>query len=173
MTIYLAEAVKLKSIIRKRLMELIEERERVAFSTIEKGQPLPEQVRSLEQVEQEIERVRKDARTLDRLVYRANIDTTLTFENETLPIVEAIEYAIQLRAAAEEAKTFAAADPESLVYGYGDQLPIYRVARFDPETYRKRALLLERRAHVLSNAINATNYQVTVPFDDRFYLGDA
>ena len=70
-TITLAEAVKLKSILTKRIHELEVEMRRVAFTTVEKGNSPEKGPRTLQDVETEMDEVRLDSRTLDRLMYRA------------------------------------------------------------------------------------------------------
>ena len=49
--ISLAEAVKLKSVLSKRIHELEEEMNQIGFVEIEKGDTLPKQTRTLVQVE--------------------------------------------------------------------------------------------------------------------------
>ena len=77
--ISLAEAVKLKSVLTKRIHELEEEVRRVAFTTIEKGTSPELGPRTLSIVETELETVRLYARVLDLLMYRANIDHTIEY----------------------------------------------------------------------------------------------
>lgn len=169
-SISLAEAVKLKSVLNKRIQELEHEMRRVAFTTIEKGEEPKIGPRTLENVTAELDQVRLDNRTLDKLMYRANIDHTIEFQDETLAIVEAIELATQLRAKAQLYKEFAAAEQEEIQYGYADTTTVYRVALFDPEEYRLKAIEIEKQAHKLSNLINAKNYSITLPFDDENYF---
>ncbi|PSL41510.1 hypothetical protein B0H99_102194 [Planomicrobium soli] len=166
----LAEAVKLKSVLAKRIHELEEEMDRVAFVEVEKGSRVPKQSRSLVQVEQEIEELRKDFRLLDKLMYRANIENEVNFNGETLAIVEAIELATQLRAKARKFKMFGAAVKEEIQYGYGEGIPLVRRATFDPEEYRLKAVELERNANRLSNAINNKNYSIELDFDSEKYF---
>ncbi|WP_040224902.1 DIP1984 family protein [Bhargavaea cecembensis] len=168
--INLAEGVKLKSILSKRIHELTDEMQRSAFVLVEKGRKPAQGPRTMEDIERELEQVRKDSRTLDRLIYRANIDHTIEADGEEMPIVEAIELATQLRAKAMQYKTFAQANKEEIQYGYAEGTVIYRIATFDPEDYRKKAEEAERRAHKLSNAINAKNYSVILDFDDSAYF---
>lgn len=70
--ISLAEAVQLNSVLSKRIHEMEEEMDRVAFVEIEKGGKLPKQIRTLANVEYEMEEIRKDFRLLDKLMYQAN-----------------------------------------------------------------------------------------------------
>ncbi|WP_396129094.1 hypothetical protein [Exiguobacterium mexicanum] len=60
---YLADAIKLKSLLHKQIDKLLEEIERVAFIELEKDEPLPTiQSRSLEDIEVELESIRRDMR---------------------------------------------------------------------------------------------------------------
>ncbi|WP_309086762.1 hypothetical protein [Domibacillus sp.] len=169
-TISLAEAVKLKSVLTKKVRELEEELHRVAYTTIEKGDSISTPVRTVSAVEAELQEVRKDARTLDRLMYKANSENTISFKNETVPLVEAIEWATQLRAEARLCKEMGASSKEEIQYGYAENTTVYKVALFEPEDYRQKAIQLEREAHKLSNLINAKNYTVTIAFNDEKYF---
>lgn len=91
---------------------------RVAFATVEKGMSPARGTRTLEVVDIELDGVRLDNRGLDRLMYRANIDNKIEFQNQKLPIVEAIELATQLRAKAHFYKELATAEKEEIQYGY-------------------------------------------------------
>lgn len=168
--ISLAEAVKLKSILQLKYRELIAERSRVAFVLVEKGTEAKREGRTVVVVEQELEQVRNDIRTLDRLVYEANVQNTVSFNGEQLTLVEAIELAKQLRLEVSEMKLLANAEKEEVQYGYGEGVTMIRIALFEPEQYRIQAEKLERQAHKLSNLVNAKNYQVQIDFDDSNYM---
>lgn len=170
MNITLAEGIKLKSILTKQIRELETEAHRVAFITVEKGAPRPTISRTLQDVETELEQVRKDQRKLDYLIYVANSTNTVEFEGKNLPLVEAIELAIQLRAKASYFKTFSLASKEEIQYGFAESTTIYRVALFDPEEYRIKALQSEKSAHQLSNRINMKNYSIILDFDGADYF---
>ncbi|WP_186672175.1 hypothetical protein [Sporosarcina sp. BP05] len=168
--ITLAEAVKLKSILTKRIHELEDEMRRVAFTTVEKGSTPDLGPRTLKVVETELDDVRLDSRVLDRLMYRANIDNTLEFHGQQLAIVEAIELATQLRAKSRFYKELSMAEKEVIQYGYSESTIVYRVALFDPEDYRVKSIQAEKDAHKLSNFINAKNYSIVLEFDDSKYF---
>ncbi|GIN84357.1 hypothetical protein J6TS2_07430 [Heyndrickxia sporothermodurans] len=168
--ITLAEAVKLKSILTKTIHELEEEIHRVAFTTIEKGEAPEFFPRTVQAVDEELEMVRKDIRVLDKLMYRANIDHSISFKDETLTIVEAIELATQLRAKARLYKELGSAKKEEIQYGISEYTTIYQVALFEPEDYRQKAIQIEKDAHKLSNLINAKNYLIEIEFDDKKYF---
>lgn len=168
--ITLAEAVKLKSILKTRIQELEQEMRRVAFATVEKGQQPAKTIRTLKVVETELEDVRNDSRILDRLMYRANIDHEILFQGQSYAIVEAIELATQLRAKARFQKELSTSEKEEIQYGYAESTTIYQVALFDPEEYRKKSIQTEKEAHKLSNLINAKNYSIELDFDDSKYF---
>ncbi|MFT9820604.1 hypothetical protein [Lysinibacillus sp. NPDC056185] len=168
--INLAEAVKLKSILAKKVQELVDELHRSAFVTVEKGQAPKTSNRAMKVIEAELAQVRLDVRTLDRLVYDANIKSSVDFKGEKLALVEAIELATQLRADAELCKQFSMHEKESVRMGYGENTMLYEIAMYEPDEYRERAIKLEKDAHKLSNLINAKNYSVEINFDDSRYF---
>lgn len=168
--INLAEAVKLKSILAKKVQELVSELHRSAFVTVEKGQAPKTSNRAMKVIEAELAQVRLDVRTLDRLVYEANIKNLVDFNGDKLALVEAIELATQLRADAELCKQFSMHEKESVRMGYGENTMLYEIAMYEPDEYRERAIILEKNAHKLSNLINAKNYSVEINFDDSRYF---
>lgn len=169
-TIPLAEAIKLKSILTKKIQELIYEMRANATIIVEKGELPKQSGRTLKEIEAELAQVREDSRTLDKLIYRANIDNTIEYKGQVMPIVEAIELATQLRAEASLCKEFGKAEKEKLYTATGEGTVLYQVAMFDPAEYRERANQLEKEAHRLSNIINAKNYEVHIEFDDSKYF---
>lgn len=168
--ITLAEAVKLKSVLKTRIRELQDEMRRVAFVTVEKGTMPTRGSRTLEHVEAELDEVRKDSRILDRLMYRANVDNDIEFQSHQYAIVEAIELATQLRAKALFYKELSTSEKEAIQYGYAENTTVYQIALFDPEDYRLKSLQAEKDAHRLSNLINAKNYSIILDFDDSKYF---
>jgi len=169
--VYLADAIKLKSLLHKQIEKLLGEIERVAFIDLEKDEPLPTiQSRSLEDIEVELESIRTDIRTLDRLVYEANLNTVIETHDGPLPIVEAIEFAIQLRAQARMYQDLSERPKRDYQYGYGEGTTVIRHALYDPELYRLKAIDVEKRANRISNAINAANYRTEIAFDPSRYI---
>ena len=168
--INLAEAVELKSILGKKTQELVNELHRSAFVTVEKGQAPKTSNRALPLIEADLAQVRLDTRTLDRLVYEANIQNTVDFKGQKLALVEAIELATQLRAEADMCKDFSMREKESVRFGYGENTMLYEIALYEPDEYRERATKLEKDAHKLSNLINSKNYSIQINFDDSRYF---
>lgn len=169
-TIPLAEGIKLKSILTKKVQELIYEIHGNAHVVVEKGETPKQSGRPLAEIEAELAQVRKDIRTLDKLIYRANIDHTIEFKGESMPLVEAIELAKQLRAEANLCKDLGNAEKEKIYTTNGEGAILYEVAMYDPCEYRERAKQLEKDAHRLSNLINAKNYEIHIEFDDSNYF---
>ncbi|MFJ7971955.1 hypothetical protein [Psychrobacillus sp. NPDC096389] len=167
--ISLAEAVKLKSILLKRVHELEEEMMRVAYTVIEKDSVPVIGPRNVANVDLELTETRKDIRTLDKLIYEANVQNNVSFKEKEYTIVEAIELATQLRAQARIYKQLGAAEKQVVQYGYGDGATYVQVALFEPENYRLKALQFEKDANKLSSNINAKNYSITINFDDEKY----
>ena len=169
MSINLAEAVKLKSIITKKIQERTFAVNQLTHVIIEKGEQPKRPDYTLEMLEAELKQLRYDSRKLDSLIYRANIENVIVFKDEEMPIVEAIELASQLRAEAALCKSLGSEEKEAFYHNSGEAI-LYRVALYDPMTYRNRANELEKEAHRLSNLINAKNYQVEIEFDDSNYF---
>ncbi|MEK3763583.1 DIP1984 family protein [Solibacillus sp. FSL K6-4121] len=169
MSINLAEAVKLKSVITKKIQERTFAVNQLTHVIIEKGEQPKRPDYTLEMLEAELKQLRYDSRKLDSLIYRANIDNVIVFKDEEMPIVEAIELASQLRAEAALCKSLGSEEKEAFYHNSGEAI-LYRVALYDPMTYRTRANELEKEAHRLSNLINAKNYQVEIEFDDSNYF---
>ncbi|TQR19082.1 hypothetical protein [Psychrobacillus vulpis] len=167
--ISLAEGVKLKSILLKRVHELEEEIMRVAFTIVEKDIAPEIGPRTVAVVDNELTETRKDIRTLDRLIYEANVTNKVMFKEKAYTIVEAIELATQMRAQAKIYKQLGAAEKQRVQYGYGDGTTYVQIALFNPEEYRMNALQYEKDANKLSNIINAKNYTISIDFDDAKY----
>lgn len=165
----LADGIRLRSLLTKQVQELEQEMLRVAFTVAEKGQPLQEQKRGVEEVDFEIKQVRQDIMLLDRLIYEANLANAIDYQGEAIPLVEAIEYAMQLRAQAKIYKQLGSSSKETPEFGYGDTVAYMRYARFEPDEYREKALQYERNANKVSGLVNAQNYQVELPFDASRY----
>lgn len=168
--ISLADAVKLKSVLSKRIHELEDEMDRTAFIEIEKGSAFPKQTRTLADVESDLADIRKDFRTLDVLMYSANSQNTVLFDGQNYSIVEAIELASQLRAQARKYKIYGSSQKEEFLYSLGESSAMLRVAAFEPEDYRLNAIETERKANRLSNVINAKNYHIELDFDGDKYF---
>lgn len=165
----LADGLRLRSLLTKQVKELEQELLRAAFSVIEKGQSLPDQKRGVEEIDYDIKMMRQDIMVLDRLIYEANLTNSIDYQGEAIPLVEAIEYAMQLRAQAILYKQLGASPKEQPEFGYGEAASYVRVARFDPDEYREKAQQYERNANKVSGLVNARNYQIELDFDASRY----
>ncbi|WP_251135286.1 hypothetical protein [Exiguobacterium sp. s151] len=168
---YLADAIKLKQLLLKQIDKLLEEVERVAFIELEKDEPLPTiQSRSLEDIEVELESIRTDLRRLDRLVCEANLRTVVETNDGPLPLVEAMEFAIQLRAQARMYQDLAERPKREFRTGYGEGTAVIKHALYDPELYRLKARDVEKRANRIASAIEAANHRTEIDFDASRYM---
>lgn len=168
---YLADAIKLKSLLIKQIDKLVEEIERVAFIELEKDEPLPTiQSRSLEDIEVELESIRTDLRRLDHLVCEANLHTVIETNDGPLPLVEAMEFAVQLRAQARMYQDLAERPKREFQTGYGETTAVIKHALYDPELYRLKARDVEKRATRIGSAIDAANHRTEIEFDASRYM---
>lgn len=168
---YLADALKLKHLLLKQIDKLLEEVERVAFIELEKDEPLPTiQSRSLEDIEVELEAIRTDLRRLDRLVCEANLHTVIETNDGPLPLVEAMEFAVQLRAQARMYQDLAERPKREFQTGYGEGTSVIKHALYDPELYRLKARDVEKRANRIASAIESANHRTEIEFDASRYM---
>lgn len=168
---YLADAIKLKSLLHKQIDKLLEEIERVAFIELEKDEPLPTiQSRSLEDIEVELESIRNDLRRLDLLVCEANLHTVIETNDGPLPLVEAMEFAIQLKAQSRMYQDLAERPKREFQTGHGEGTAVIKHALYDPELYRLKARDVEKRANRISSAIDAANHRTEIDFDASRYM---
>ncbi|TCI34563.1 MULTISPECIES: hypothetical protein [Exiguobacterium] len=168
---YLADAIKLKHLLLKQIDKLLQEVERVAFIELEKDEPLPTiQSRSLEDIEVELQSIRTDMRRLDRLVCEAHLHNVIETNDGPLPLVEAIEFAVQLRAQARMYQDLAERPKREFQSGHGEGTSVIKHALYDPELYRLKALDVEKRANRISSAIDAANHRTEIDFDASRYM---
>lgn len=168
---YLADAIKLKQLLLKQIDKLLEEVERVAFIELEKDEPLPTiQSRSLEDIEVELESIRCDMRRLDRLICEANLYTVVETNDGPLPLVEAMEFAIQLKAQARMYQDLAERPKREFRTGHGEGTTVIKHALYDPELYRLKARDVEKRSNRIASAIEAANHRTEIEFDASRYM---
>ncbi|MCC5892813.1 DIP1984 family protein [Exiguobacterium sp.] len=168
---YLADAIKLKSLLLKQIDKLSEEVERVAFIELETDEPLPTiQSRSIEDIEVELQAIRTDLRRLDRLICESNLQTIIETNDGPLPLVEAMEFAIQLKAQARMYQDLAERPKREFQSSYGGKSVIIKHALYDPELYRLKARDVEKRTNRISSAIDAANYRTEIDFDPSRYM---
>lgn len=165
MKISLLEALPLRNTISRRIQDLLMERDSVAFVEFEKGEEYEKPERTVEEVTTELNEVRKDFRKLDVLVYKANLEAKITWDDEEICIAEAIELAKQLRGEAGRLKFFANSKKQERQQSYASDLPIYQKALFDPAEMQRRVIKLEKLANRLSLNIEKANHMHTIEFE--------
>ena len=165
MKISLLEALPLRNTISRRIQDLLSERDSVAFVQFEKGEEYEKPERTVDEVTDELNEVRRDFRKLDVLVYQANLEARITWDNEKISIAEAIELAKQLRGEAGRIKHYANSKKQERNHGYGSDIIIYEKAMFDPAEMQKRVIKLEKMANRLSLDIEKANHIHTIEFE--------
>jgi uncharacterized protein YeeX (DUF496 family) len=163
--ISLLEALPLRNAIARRIQELLQERDRVAFVEFEKGEEYEKPERSVEEITTELNEVREDYRKLDVLVAKANLEAKVEWDGKEITITEAIELAKQLRGEASKLKNYGRSKKQERKYSIGDTKTVYRKALFEPSEMQKQGLKLERMADRLSLAIEKANHLHTIKFD--------
>lgn len=167
MQISLLEALPLRNSISRRIQDLLQERDRVAYVEFEKGEEyyLPE--KSFDQVTQQLSETRKDYRQLDVLVTQANLNAKVQWDEKDISITEAIEEAKQLRGEANKLKGYGMSKKqERKPQSFGETNTVYRKAMFDPSEKQKEGLKLERMANRLSLAIEKANHNYMIEFQE-------
>ena len=173
-TISLMTAIPLRDAIRKRILELTEELERVSTVTFAKGETPEPHDRSVEDVLADLEKAQEDYRTLDLLVTKANVTNTIQWNGREMTILEAIEINKQNREKinlytrmAKRPKT-ERAQPRGVL---GNAADLIAKTTYDPAEFREKASKLTRQANLLSALIDEKNVEVRIPFDASRYLG--
>jgi hypothetical protein len=168
MRITLAQALPVRSSISRRIQELLQERNRVAFVEAEKGEKYEKPTRSIVEVTKELQEARADFRILDVLVAKENLNATIEWDGKQLTTTESIELAKQLRGEAKELKSLGARNKQekksSSGWGASDSNTVV-YAMYEPEEYRKAALKLEREANRLSLEVERKNHFVEFEFE--------
>lgn len=163
----LIDAMTLKQLLHGQIDTLTEEIEHVAFISLEAGESIPTiQSRSLQDIETELERSRLDLRLIDRLILEANLKTTVKTNDGPLPLVEAVELAVQLRVQARMYKKLSLRPKREFEHG----VSIVKHALYDPELYRLKARDVEKRANQVESAIQDARYQTKIDFDASHYM---
>jgi hypothetical protein len=170
MQISLLEALPLRNSISRRIHELLQERDRVAFVEFEKGDEYEKPERTVDDVTKELNVVRNDFRLLDVLVAKANLEAKVIWDNKEISIVEAIELAKQLRGEAVKLKQYGISKKQERKQSYGETKTVYRKAMFEPSALEKEGLKLERLANRLSLAIEKANHlhEIEFPYADKY-----
>ncbi|TCS93625.1 hypothetical protein [Hazenella coriacea] len=172
MQISLAEAVALRSVISRRIQELINERSEIAVVSVPQGEKYEKPNRTVEALTAEMNEVRTHFRKLDIEMAKANIQHTFEWDQQPITIMEAIELAKQMRGELRDLKELAARKKQDYSPHYGDVVMV-EYALYDPDLYREKAKKWERKVNRLSSLIEAQNHKVTFDFPPAtFYLGE-
>ncbi len=163
----LADALTLKQLLHEQIDTLTEEIEHVAFISLQANESIPTiQSRSLQDIEMELEHIRLDLRQLDRLIQEANVQAVVETHDGPLPLVEAIELAVQLRVQARLYEKLSLRPKKDYVHG----VAVIKHALYDPELYRLKARDIKKRAIRIESAIQTVRYQTDIEFDASRYM---
>lgn len=164
MKITLAQAVHLRSIIGRRIQELVHERVSVSTVQASKGEKYEKPERTMEEVTLELNEARKHYRELDFAATSANLQSKISWDGEEISITEALEISKQLRGEVSELKRFGQRKKQEKEFNYRSESESFVYAMYEPEVYRQNALKLERKVNRLSQEIEATNHRTDFEF---------
>jgi len=166
MQITVAEARLLKNAVSKKLHDLIQERNQIAYVEFEKGEKYTPHARTFQEVGTEIHQVRNHYRAVIKALAASNLRTTIEWKGEKISIVEALELVKQLRAEAEMLQEFGNSQQvERIARGAFDANVVYKKALFDPPAVKKQAEKTEKEANRLSILIDKANFNAAVDLD--------
>lgn len=163
-SITLAEALPLLKSLENHISELTHERDKSSYVLVDKedlkSNKIEYPARTVDQITAEIEQAHAAYRKLMDAVARANLTNTIEWEGERITIAEALELAKWYRQEAGALKRLAwRRKQEYETKGLGES-NLIRLALYEPEEMRRRAMLLTRKANKLSALIEVKNHSV-------------
>ncbi|WCF11715.1 hypothetical protein NDS46_30690 (plasmid) [Paenibacillus thiaminolyticus] len=166
MKIKLSQAVTLMSTISKRIYELKDELNQLAFLYVPKGENYElSNMRTFNQVITEIESAEEDLRKLEVQIAKANTEVTIDWNQESLSILEALKLAKALRDKATEYSSFGRNRNNEIDRARSmGGTPVLRVLTYDPALYAEKARKLTRQANKLSALIDDANVENYILF---------
>lgn len=164
MQITLKKAVHLKSIISGKIQELLRERNEVAYVEVLKGEEYEKPTRTIEEITTELEAARTDYRKLDTLATKANLETTVSWDSQAINLVEALEFAKQMRGELGYLQRFGNSKKQQRQMNFRSDTEYFTVALFEPQEYKAKAEKLKRRADKLSDLIDEANLLAKIEF---------
>lgn len=166
MEIKLSQAITLMSVIRKRLLDLKQERNQLAFLYIQKGDKyeLP-QDRTFDQVTEELETVQNDLLQLETLIAKANTQSCIQWDGKEITIGEAIQLAKLYREQAQDYASYGSQRNNEIDRQRSLSMnTIVRVLTYDPKKYAEKSQKLLRKANKLSDLIDEANIKTFIHF---------
>jgi hypothetical protein len=174
MKVTLAQALPLRKQMERELQLLRNERNDAAFEEAEKSTEKPmAQGRTLDEITKEIEQVHDDLLTLQDAMDKANFAATITWDENEISLLQAIEHAKFLR---QEASFYISNGSKKPVdrskRNFMDKNDLIRVAMYEPKVYLEKGKKMERQANLLSGIIESANHQVSIDFNAEKYIGE-
>jgi hypothetical protein len=167
MKITLAQSINLLSFLKKRSYELEAELFEIHTITIPKGETYIPPERTVKQVLEELAEIQKDVLELQELIHKTNMQYTVEWDGQNIPLIRAIETAKVLRNQIHLYKRLG--ETKQREY-YGGNVVMEMVALFNPGEYKKTAEKLSRQVELLSSRIDKVNYtiEMEVPLADKY-----
>lgn len=174
--ILVAEAIKLEDTLKKKIAELIQERQRGLTAIIEKGEQAEYPTRTVDLITSELAEVRKDLRDVKNIVRESNRVSTVDWDGGKLPIDAALDLAKDIRAEAGEAQNMGLRQKQvrdnASRFNAVASTPTFTVALYEPDQYRAKGAKLSAMADKLSMLIQLSNstVEVEVPFAEKYMI---
>lgn len=168
-TITLKQAVDIKNIISGKVNELSAERYRGATITYyEDKEPVDNGYRPFDEVDRDLTQARNDLRKLSNLIAVANATNTIDVDGEELNIIEAIEYAKQIRNDINELKNFSNAKKKDVKVQntVGGLASVVTETTYDPDVLKLRIKQLSSKVFNLSSLIDQANNAIRINFEN-------
>ena len=169
--ISMADAVYLRSFIQKKIAESVTARSEAATVTFAKGETPEMPETDVATWGERVERARADFRALDVAMARANLENAINWDNRTIPLLEALQLAKDLRAQVNELKKLGARRKTERassgpLYSHVERTYADLIVQttYDPADMVRRAEKLERQVNRLSREIDRKNEEIEIPF---------
>ncbi|MBP1308787.1 hypothetical protein JOD82_001807 [Paenibacillus sp. 1182] len=160
MQIKLSQAVTLQSIIKKRLSELKQERDQLAYLFVAKGdQPDTPEDRTFDQVNIEIEATQMDLLEIESKIAKANSTFGVEWDGRHMTIGEALRLAKLFREQAREYGDYGSQRDNDIDRSRMLTTPVLKVLTYRPKDYAEKAQKLTRKANKISDLIDEANLQ--------------
>lgn len=156
----------LLSVIKKRLVELKQERNQMAYLFVAKGDnyEVPKD-RTFDQVNGEIEKVQADLLELEVQIAKANSTFTIRWDDRDVTIGEALHLAKLYREQAAEYANYGSQRQNEIDRGRTLSVTtVMRVLTYEPKFYAEKAQKLTRKANKISDLIDEANIQSKIPY---------
>lgn len=167
MKLNLTELVNLKVSMNRKLSQLQSERNSFKFVTVEKPEDAEYDPTLVEDISEKILQIIRDL---------AKLEAILSFENSKksdlygITILEGISYIKRMRNELSEYQEMSKTVKKTLNTSRWEGGVGYKMATFDPETFKNMAVLIEKEINKISRELDKRNFttEVEVDFADKY-----